>query len=501
MSTNPKVTSGLLDLVADCLRLIISFVDLASIPSLALTSKFFTFRVIPIEKDYYRDDSDDSEEEEPPTTKPPIPMKNNKPDDSLPAQPENDSSPPLLSLPSTLRGQGVLISAVEHDHPSLFDYWAPLVKLKGPRSIFTMMNHAGSIGPRQRSLEWIAKIQVFLFANPKIAYTTTYWGNYSEGVIKSNRVAHYQSVLGSITNESQIREHLDSAIEMNATKIGDHILATHPNISFFAFDERDREPCGANEVGRVLGTTLTWYLNVISGPRGLIPDAKKGEMLGMLLRRTKTVESAKILLTHPFFAQVEDADVISNGWKMPRDVVFTLLSFRPGLLSKWNLFKYFWTAEQLDPRAIPIIKSFTSQKLRGLLKSYTLLPAIFEQIMVAMEPKIGYADCDGWFLRYTIRIYKDFSDAIRYFYPSGVAERDAYLKYILVHYDSRLHELLGKDIFTDEKILLKMREKAKKVEKVEEAPVKKKKAVAKKAVPKHYESDDELGEDSAGSDF
>lgn len=414
----PYQNSPLLSIITDCLRLIVSYIDPASMVSMALTSKFFTFE-------------------------------DETPDDELPASPK-----PLLPLfMAPFKGIKLLVECVKHNYPNLFDEWAGLIHIKRyeNHSIGKMMEHAGTITPISNARGWVAKIQAFIYSRPILAEQTPFWTEYTKGIIKSNDPEHYVAAFPTTDNQ---HSHFDLAAKVGAIKIASCIQTTYPDENFFSFNK--------GLVGKSSPEFLGWYLDTL---HSLSPAANidAGDFLGRILSNCISEENAKIVLSHPYFAGVNDED-IGHLRNVELDVVFVILSFRPNLLwGQWELWRIFCGGndssgnEEIDPRAIPYIQTFTVPQFltvsRGMLYTFSA----FKRLFAATKIDTSWSAHNQELIKFAQSRY-DFEDAVRMFLPEDPEKRDEYYKYISTNHISFLYSLLGTDVLPDEVVLKMVRE-------------------------------------------
>jgi hypothetical protein len=422
----PEQNSPLLNLITDCLRFIISYVDQASMVSMALTSKFFTFDRPDYEKDW-PDIKDDL-------------LESDHPDDKKPLLP--------LYIPDVY-GIGVVLKCVKYNYLDLFDYWAPLVHIENYShySVGKMMKYAGKLTPRSTSQFWIMKIQAFLYSRPLLAERTLFWREYTQGVIKTDNVEHYIATFPTVADPDN---HFKLATLAGAIRIAEHIVSINPDDDFF-------EPGYQNEVGKSSPAFVIWYLDNLAKRENL-----DHRMLGMLLAGCEREENAKIILSHPRFSAVNDADITIHGY-VPAAVAFAILSFRPGMMwGKWQLGYSFWgnasdmAKDEIDPRAIPYIQMFTlAQFLTVSRENVPSLP-LFKKLLAVVKFDTRWDADDKELVGWAVAQY-GLGKVAKIFLPAE--EKDEYYKYLSTYPAERLYKLFGKDVFPDEIILKMIREK------------------------------------------
>ena len=461
----------------------------------------------------------------------------------------------ILGIPRDVIGFKICEQAVKYDLPGLFDYWTGLLKCAENLDYLVLIKYAGGIKPREKGLDWIAKIFRSLFANNiSVQDTDDELDAFTNGAIEANDVDHYLEAVhapmvckhdvikyvcskcdlnGGITEREEKNqlcarriEHFKKALRCGALNILEYLI---DKINDRVDDEREPFDFDSDEPDDLLApaminaacnnpNSLRWFIDhlpdsgnqsVASPTRIRIFEDMYCKVLGRDLcdDDQATTERVCILLTHPFFSCVTDADIPKKN--VSTEFAFSLAAYRPTMIPKLGPGSLIaFVDNKLDPRSEIYLKEFTIEQIYNVILDGT---HNFElnQIIILME-RFPAPDQINEAFDEVHSSYK-FVEQVKAFLNLSFLQKDNFIAYLITHHSSDIYKLQGEGIISDDVLFesfkksneeKKKAESAKKRGKATPGAAKGKSAPKKKAPPKKKyarRESEELDEDSEDS--
>jgi hypothetical protein len=379
----------------------------------------------------------------------------------------------ILAIPRCVKGFGVCVEAVKYDYPSLFDYWSGLVKIKydgdgdWASPLEGLLNSAGRLKSKERTMMWIGKIYGFAYLNRTMAREclSDDWHVFVDGVASTDNIEKYETlvlpkqkeasedeeVTEDEVNRNILKMHFSSSLESGSFKMAEYLAKRCEGTWETDVEDEDGNTFTSDEaLGHVIDTNnggaLKWFLDRVPDDR---TPVRKKNMLNSILSGSESPDQINVAISHPLFSSVPDDDIYLDQREYSTSDIFAILGCRPGLIKR--LYQYLARTKEIDPRLEQYLKTLSKDEVLDLLTKRGTSTEVYRNVfgwfpnLFVIDQEFGsFFDC--------IEINIGFSPAVRLLMERSTTSTGLFEFLAKEHHDL-IHTLIGENIFTDEKIV------------------------------------------------